>query len=1160
MNDIKLTDEQIRVMNLSTNQPVFIRGVAGSGKTTTAILRLNRIIAQSDMYNKPRVGVFSFAKTLITYIGTEIDSKDAVCKNFHGWAYQFLSQCESIPQKSYRPHQPRVAPTTVIKKNIKDILLHARSQFPHSNILCASDDYFQNEISWIKGKMIENKVEYIRKQRSIDNSTEILNAEDKTILWDLYSQYTVVMSKEGYHDFDDFALNCLKIMNKPGFKPPFTHLIIDEVQDLNDAQLEVLSKLVPTDCKAITIIADVAQQIYKSDFTTKKLGIDVRGRSVELRSNFRHTYEISAASNSLLHHEQSQEEFIDCAPPTRCGTKPDVVECVTYLEQLKIIMLKISQYGPNKSIAVICRNKKHLSEVGSGLERNGYSVNDISNGGRIDSNRDIITICTMHSVKGLEFDHVFICDINNMVIPAYSELQKKDYDQHISRERKLLFVAMTRAKTNLTMLTSGDPSPFLSEIDQNTVNYQTYAQLKQNIYVKKLSELRSQNPVRNLKRLVSTLRRYPENLVILSDHELCRLIADRDRLNLGINSIAEVVGEMLYRLWLYQVNTSIALKAELVDFLGKDTLTSFEREYSIFRKAPLAGCSGISPLWQNSSEQHRLIGSAALTKIRTCLNADGMVMVIKANRPVPIMFTLKPAAATSTLSVFDSKNKEVGVWSSSINDLQQYDIQGWSVKLHITATDDISFTGQSLDLPILMAILKKQGRLPLFSHLQVCATGAIDHGRLETVGYVDIKRRLATQLNADLFIYPNSGPVPESDGVLPCGIPIEDVHNPVNYMILDKGLGELSADAAANELEKLNNDVHFGVIAMEEKALNRLDMIEKELNRHRLNSELIKAQILRAAVYCHLGRTEEASKLNEDVYKQARESELYYQFAEAMIRQIVNQTDLGQFNDAKRTISKLQERLEKSDKFTQEEQTDLLMRFHGTVGQLYMYQALSDSDTTLEEEAFQHIDTAVKYAGTVDNQAEILIDLNYKHMWYILFDPANAQTAYIAAENAIMNAPDADKRSTNINYLQRQRLYAEYRHYLLTGEVNSFEEFHVSQNCKISWLKALATKYQATLTAGNGNVARAESMFAEAFVSLDQESNPLLFFLGMTIRVQAWQSLKGTEFDHFAQQCRDTAEQYFEQNNVLKTYVFVQKWLDFVKDDSKPNPQLQYQY
>jgi len=67
---------------------------------------------------------------------------------------------------------------------------------------------------------------------------------------------------------------------------------------------------------------------------------------------------------------------------------------------------------------------------------------------RFDPDADAVTLMTMHSAKGLEFDHVFLCGIEEGLFPSYRSMESED---EIEEERRLCYVAMTRAKKNLTL-------------------------------------------------------------------------------------------------------------------------------------------------------------------------------------------------------------------------------------------------------------------------------------------------------------------------------------------------------------------------------------------------------------------------------------------------------------------------------------------------------------------------------------------------------------------------------------------------------------------------------------------------------------------------------------------------------------------------------------
>lgn len=84
-----------------------------------------------------------------------------------------------------------------------------------------------------------------------------------------------------------------------------------------------------------------------------------------------------------------------------------------------------------------------------------------------DSNTDSVTIATMHSSKGLEFNTVFIVDANEGITPHKKAVLSPDVEE----ERRLFYVAMTRAKDNLYILSTKerynkimDHSRFIDEI------------------------------------------------------------------------------------------------------------------------------------------------------------------------------------------------------------------------------------------------------------------------------------------------------------------------------------------------------------------------------------------------------------------------------------------------------------------------------------------------------------------------------------------------------------------------------------------------------------------------------------------------------------------------------------------------------------------------
>ncbi|WP_088008591.1 ATP-dependent helicase [Indiicoccus explosivorum] len=74
---------------------------------------------------------------------------------------------------------------------------------------------------------------------------------------------------------------------------------------------------------------------------------------------------------------------------------------------------------------------------------------------------DMLTLSTFHSAKGLEFERVYMIDLNQGVIPAEEDTENPDL---LEEARRLYYVGMTRAKTHLELLGFDGESQFTAEV------------------------------------------------------------------------------------------------------------------------------------------------------------------------------------------------------------------------------------------------------------------------------------------------------------------------------------------------------------------------------------------------------------------------------------------------------------------------------------------------------------------------------------------------------------------------------------------------------------------------------------------------------------------------------------------------------------------------
>lgn len=116
------------------------------------------------------------------------------------------------------------------------------------------------------------------------------------------------------------------------------------------------------------------------------------------------------------------------------------------------------------------------------LGNDSVNVNEDGNNTEVDNN-NFVNIMTIHGAKGLEYKVVFICGANDNLIPFF---RSHELDSAIEEERRLFYVAMTRAKKLLYIThtskvmdvrgseTRSHVSRFIDEISDNYVEKLSY--------------------------------------------------------------------------------------------------------------------------------------------------------------------------------------------------------------------------------------------------------------------------------------------------------------------------------------------------------------------------------------------------------------------------------------------------------------------------------------------------------------------------------------------------------------------------------------------------------------------------------------------------------------------------------------------------------------
>jgi len=102
------------------------------------------------------------------------------------------------------------------------------------------------------------------------------------------------------------------------------------------------------------------------------------------------------------------------------------------------------------------------------------------------NNNNVVTLMTVHSAKGLEFNNVFIIGLEEGIFPHMNSL---DSNSDVEEERRLCYVAVTRAKKKLWLVNAkrrtlygmdsmNPPSRFIKEISDDYLNSDTIEETK----------------------------------------------------------------------------------------------------------------------------------------------------------------------------------------------------------------------------------------------------------------------------------------------------------------------------------------------------------------------------------------------------------------------------------------------------------------------------------------------------------------------------------------------------------------------------------------------------------------------------------------------------------------------------------------------------------
>ena len=451
MGTLNLTREQRHAVDVASDlgniqKPTAISGPAGSGKTLVAAVTAERLASQGTLFEDERVYFVTYTNELVNYVSRQLpdivgsETAHVAVRTVHAYLKTFLKK-NGFEKYRYVNNENNEGRRSFINRYLD------RSKEELSLSGCLADAAFlDEEIGWLLGQGIRSLNRYLEVKR-VGRRTR-LSSDQRKQVFTIYKAYMASLadlsdSKQKVFDFDDIGNQVLNYCEHRECKPIAAHLVIDEVQDLPITWIKALYRTVSG---KVVFTGDTNQSIYGRGFTWQEV-TGKRVRPIRLTEDFRSTQQIYLAARSLMDFGiRSDTEMGQPAQKRRNGQKPRLIFCNGQQSQLNRIQETIGALRAGDSKCTIAIGSPWKSDALGRLKSRG------------------VTVTTLHSLKGLEADHVILVDLDEGKFNFSNEFTQEDTNRH------LLYVGMTRATTSLTMMSATDnPSRTLYELSSDLI-------------------------------------------------------------------------------------------------------------------------------------------------------------------------------------------------------------------------------------------------------------------------------------------------------------------------------------------------------------------------------------------------------------------------------------------------------------------------------------------------------------------------------------------------------------------------------------------------------------------------------------------------------------------------------------------------------------------
>lgn len=471
---LKLNPEQEKFVTWAINAsgPTLLKGSPGTGKSTVALYRTREIIQklQANGVKSPRILFATYTNALVTFSEQLLqqllgDTRFVEVKTVDALMYSLV--CTTTGQ-------PKIATTQDLLQLIRQALPEAiatlsgsvlQQQAQRLILQRLQPEYLLEELTEaIDARGISTFAEYQatpRTGRSIP-----LNKIQRQAIWNLRQHCDRILADQGMETWAQMRNRALAILQSQALR--YDAVIIDEAQDLSPVALRFLVQLC-REPNRLFITADANQSIYGNSFRWNDIhqSLNFVGRTGILKINHRTTKEIGEAAYSYLQEgtldeDAIQPQYIHTGPPPAVRAVSDQVALGELLVQYCRTAAREFRLGLS-ACAILVPSEKTGKNIAGYLSYLGVAAQFMTSK-NLNLNYNGVKVLPLKAAKGLEFPIVAIASLDSYPMIA-KKISPEATTEILTRERRTLYVAMTRAMRALLVIVPIEPSALLTGFD-----------------------------------------------------------------------------------------------------------------------------------------------------------------------------------------------------------------------------------------------------------------------------------------------------------------------------------------------------------------------------------------------------------------------------------------------------------------------------------------------------------------------------------------------------------------------------------------------------------------------------------------------------------------------------------------------------------------------